>query len=73
MELLDDEQDQELEGQELSKETVAAIEVARGIDIEVRDRPKSKKSRDKEWGPTLVERNRRRHNDGTNMMQKQWS
>jgi hypothetical protein len=32
MELLDDEQDQECEGQELSKETVAAIEVAKGID-----------------------------------------
>jgi hypothetical protein len=70
MKLLDDDQDQECEGQELSKETVAAIEVAKGIDQKILGRTKSKKTNDKVCGPILVERNRRRQNDGTSMLQK---
>jgi hypothetical protein len=49
---------------------VAAIEVAKEIDHELMGSSKSKKSSEKQWGPILVERNRRRQNDGTSMLQK---
>jgi hypothetical protein len=69
MELLEDEQVQVMEGQELSKETVTAIQVAREIDSKLIGKPKNRRSKEKNWGPVLVERNRRRQNDGTSMMQ----
>jgi hypothetical protein len=71
MELLDDEdQGQEEEKIELRQETVAAIEVARSIESDLERAGKRIRSKEEKWGPTLVERIRRKQNNRTSILQK---
>jgi hypothetical protein len=71
MELLDEDTDKEVKEIEhvLNRETVAAIEIARGIDPRLGGEGKSKRIKEP-WGPILVERPMRGHNRGISMMQK---
>jgi hypothetical protein len=60
-----------LEGrEELNAEVVATIEVMRSWDQKLVDCVNKRKVKEESWGPTLVERQRRRPNNGTNVMQR---
>jgi hypothetical protein len=56
----------------LGEETVANITAARVLDMSMGMKPceKRRKSNKKPWGPTLVDRQRRKQNDGVSMLLK---
>jgi hypothetical protein len=69
------EEDKELQNQveedcELSKEVVAAIAAAREVDPKLTGFDKKRKTKEEKWGLVLVDRQRRKENDGTSMLQK---
>jgi hypothetical protein len=71
MELLEDEEHGQIEENvEFSQVIVAAIEVAKSIGNELKGASKKRRPREEKWGPTVVERNRRKQNNGTSMLQK---
>jgi hypothetical protein len=56
--------------EELNAEVVAAIEVMRSWDQKLIGCVNKRKVKEESWGPTLVERQRRRPNNGTTVMQR---
>jgi hypothetical protein len=71
MELLEDEEQGQIEeNAELSQVIVAAIKVAKSFGNELKGAGKKRRPREEKWGPNVVERNRRKQNNGTSMLQK---
>jgi hypothetical protein len=71
MELLENEEHGQIEeNAELSQVIVAAIKVAKSIGNELKGAGKKRRPREEKWGPNVVERNRRKQNNGTSMLQK---
>jgi hypothetical protein len=62
--------DNEEEQFELSKEVVIEVEAARTLEMGLKPCVNKRKTKEEPWGPILVERQRRKHQKGTSMLQK---
>jgi hypothetical protein len=74
MGLIEDEigfcQEQEENGSELAADVIAKLEVARSLGREMKPCVHKRKMKENKWGPILVERQRRKQNDGVTMLQR---